>query len=334
MEDQCLPQIKIGDTIGIFSPSASVTHWAPRRFERSKRFLEGKGFKILEGSLTGKHDGYRSGSIQERAEELNALIRDPEVRCIMTTIGGMNSNALLPYVDYEALKQDPKLITGYSDATALLMGIYAKTGIPVLYGPALVASFGEFSPFIDWTYGYFKDVAMERKDKALPHDLLMPEFWTDEFIDWETQDRSKEQRPNGWMALGEGVVSGRLMGGNLNTLQGIWGSSYMPEIKTGDILLIEDSLKDAATVERSFAWLHLNGIFDRVGAVLLGKHELFKDSGTGRQPYEILLEVLGDKKVPILVDFDCCHTHPMIALPLGAEVEVDLNQKSVAILKW
>ncbi|MFA0349917.1 LD-carboxypeptidase, partial [Vibrio sp. 10N.222.55.C6] len=94
--------------------------------------------------LTGESEGYRSGSIQARAEELNQLIRDPDVRCIMSTIGGNNSNSLLSYIDYDALRDDPKIIVGYSDATALLLGIYAKTGLVTFYGPALVASFGEF----------------------------------------------------------------------------------------------------------------------------------------------------------------------------------------------
>ncbi len=78
-----------------------------------------KCFVLVEGSLTGQSDKYRSGSIQDRAEELNQLIRDPSVRCIMLTIGGTNSNSLLPYIDYEALKSDPKIIIGYSDVNRI-----------------------------------------------------------------------------------------------------------------------------------------------------------------------------------------------------------------------
>jgi muramoyltetrapeptide carboxypeptidase len=82
-----------GDTIGFFTPSSPATVFAPNRFQRAKNYLTNKGFKLVEGSLTGKSDFYRSGSIQERAEELNKLIRDPDVRCIMSTIGGSNSNS-------------------------------------------------------------------------------------------------------------------------------------------------------------------------------------------------------------------------------------------------
>lgn len=115
--------LKSGDKIGFFSPSSPATVIAPKRFERAKSYLINKGFKLQAGKLTGRSDHYRSGSILERANVLNELIRNPDVRCIISTIGGSNSNALLPYIDYEALRRDRKIIIGYSDITALLLGI-------------------------------------------------------------------------------------------------------------------------------------------------------------------------------------------------------------------
>ena len=92
-----LPErLKKGDLIAFFSPSSPITADAPKRFEKGKAFLQEKGFRLLPGKLTGRKDAYRSGSIADRAEELNELIRHPEVKCIMSTIGGMNSNSLLP----------------------------------------------------------------------------------------------------------------------------------------------------------------------------------------------------------------------------------------------
>jgi muramoyltetrapeptide carboxypeptidase LdcA involved in peptidoglycan recycling len=249
----------------------------------------------------------------------------------MSTIGGMNSNSILPYVDYEAFKKNPKIIIGYSDVTAILLAIYAKTGISTYYGPALVASFGEFPPFVDDTFNYFKEIVID--DIVFPHEFKIPEYWTDERIDWVIQDRSKEKRQNNWITVYKGKATGRVIGGNLNTMMGIWGSEYMPEIRNGDILFIEDSLKDAATIERSFSLLKINGVFDRVSGIILGKHELFDDMGTGRKPYEILLEVLGDKKIPFIADFDCCHTHPMITLPIGCKIKLDAINKKVTIVE-
>ncbi|MFU0824885.1 S66 family peptidase [Clostridium sp.] len=324
-------KLKAGDSIGIFSPSSPITYSCPKRFERAKKYLQEKGFKIIEGNLTGKHDFYRSGSIKERAEELNELIRNPEVKCIMSTIGGMNSNSILPYIDYEAFKRNPKVIVGYSDVTAILLAIYAQTGINTYYGPALVASFGEFPPFVDYTYKYFKEITMD--NIKIPYVFETPEYWTEEYINWETQSRSKKKRKNEWITVYNGVVKGRVIGGNLNTIEGIWGSKYMPEVKDGDILFIEDSLKDIATIERSFSLLKVNGVFDKISGIILGKHELFDDLKTGRKPYEVLLEVLEDRKIPFIADFDCCHTHPMFTLPIGCEIELNATDKKVSIIK-
>ncbi|MBD5799650.1 peptidase S66 [Bacillus pseudomycoides] len=326
-----LNPLKEGDTIGIYSPSSPVTYTSPERFNRAKKYLQDKGFHILEGNLTGKQDFYRSGSIQERAEELNALIRNLNVTCIMSTIGGMNSNSLLPYIDYKALKENPKIMIGYSDTTALLLGIYAQTGITTFYGPALVPSFGEFEPFVDSTYTYFAEALMEEQE--IPYKVKQPLFWTDDFINWEEKTKDKELRKNEWICVNGGKTTGRLIGGNLNTIQGIWGSPFMPGIKEGDILFIEDSSKDAATIERSFSLLKINGVFDKVSGIILGKHEQFDDCGTHRKPYEILLEVLQNRNIPFLADFDCCHTHPMMTMPIGVQVEMDATNKRVRIIE-
>src|SRR5581483_3420060 len=95
-----------GDGIGFFSPSIPATLYK-KRFLRAQNFMEDKGFKLYPGEPTGKSDHYRSGTIKERVNELNTLIRNPKVRCIISTTGGMNSNSLLPYIDYGALKRDP-----------------------------------------------------------------------------------------------------------------------------------------------------------------------------------------------------------------------------------
>jgi muramoyltetrapeptide carboxypeptidase LdcA involved in peptidoglycan recycling len=164
------PGLNPGDTIGFFSPSSAATAWAPNRFARAKAYLAAQGFELKAGSLTGEQDHWRSGSIAARADELNALIRDPQVRAIMSVIGGSNSNSLLPYLDFDALKRDPKIVIGYSDVTALLLGIHAQTGLVTFYGPALVASFGELSPLVDETLAGFRQICMAG-GASLPHRL-------------------------------------------------------------------------------------------------------------------------------------------------------------------
>ncbi len=324
-----LPEkLKYGDTIAFFSPSSPATFWAPERFKRAKNFLEDKGFNLAAGKLTGKSDYYRSGSIQERADELNELIADKDIKCIMSTIGGTNSNSLLPYINYAALKKNPKIIIGYSDMTAVLFGIYSKTELVTFYGPALVSSFGEMGKLLDLTFNYFENVLIKAD---IPCCIENPEIWTDEFIDWEEQDREKKVFKNQLVSINEGVAYGRLIAGNLNTMLGIYGSEYMPVIKEGDILLIEDSLKDAADIERSFAHLKINNVFDKISGLILGKHEQFNDRGSNRKPYEIMMEVIGRQNYPILAEYDCAHTHPMITLPIGVNVKLDAALQTLTI---
>ena len=326
-------RLKKGDTIAFFSPSSPVTANAPKRFQRAKDFISGNGFRLFEGNLTGKADFYRSGSIKQRTDELNSLIENPDVKCIISTIGGMNSNSLLPYINYKQLEKTPKIIIGYSDVTAILLGIYAKIGLVTYYGPAFVATFGEFSPYQNLSFDFFSDILINKTKP--PFILPTPSFWTDEFILWEEQDRSKTQVQNNLITVNPGVTKGRVIGGNLNTMQGFWGSQYFPEIKEGDILFIEDCLLNIATVERSFSLLKTNNVFSRISGLILGKHELFKDLGSGRKPYEVLLEVIGEPNFPILAEFDCSHTHPMLTLPIGINIELDAtNQKVTLLEEW
>ncbi|MFP7235576.1 S66 family peptidase [Bacillus altitudinis] len=322
-----LRRLQKGDKIGIYSPSSPASSTSPLRYERAKEWLEKKEFIVVPGSLTGKEDHYRSGTIQERAAELNELMAREDLSCIMSMIGGTNSNSLLPYLDFELLIKHPKIMIGYSDATAILLAAYEKTGLPVFYGPALVPSFGEFEPFVDHTYQSFEDILIH--PQPIPYQVKKPPFWTEELINWEEKIREKEKRPNEWMCVIEGQAEGRLIGGNLNAMYGIWGSEFMPQIQKGDILLIEDCMKTASIVEKNFSLLKINGVFERVSGILLGKHELFDDEGTGKRPHDLLLEVLGDTKRPLIAEFDSAHTHPMLTMPIGTQVKMNATSREV-----
>lgn len=324
-----LPQMNGPISIGIFSSSSPISATVPIRYNRGVQYLKSKGYQVINGQLYGKQDYYRSGTILERAEEFNQLLYHDDVQIIMAAIGGNNTNSILPYIDYAYLKSHPKVIIGYSDTTALLLAIYAKTGLPTFYGPAVASSFGEFPPFVDWTFENFD--SMMKGTLSYPYEYKMPKVWTDEFINWSEQNRFKQQHDNHWVCVNPGICRGRLIGGNLNTMEGFWGTEYMPAIRAGDILLLEDSLKDACTIERSFSLLKLSGVFEKVSGIILGKHEKFDDNGTGRQPYEILQEVMGDVHIPLLADFDCCHTHPMLTVPIGCEVILDATNKKVTL---
>lgn len=324
--------LKKGDGIAVFSPSFPATALAKERYNRGKQYLIEKGFNFIEGDLVGKSDIYRSGTIQERADEFNALLHNPEVKCMIAATGGSTANSILPYIDYDYLKENPKIIVGFSDITSLLLGIYAKTGVITYYGPSLVGGFGEFAPLVDETYAYFE--AMVCQKPMFPYNFPTPKAWTDEEINWNKQDRAKTLYDNELVTVNHGKAVGRLIGGTLNTMiMSVWGSEYMPTIQKGDILFIEDYNKTIGIEERLFTNLKLNGVFDKIGGLILGKHAQFKDEGTGRKPYEVLLEVIGTPTFPILAEFDCGHAHPMLTVPIGGIVGLDATNKRVTLIK-
>ncbi|RIW33998.1 LD-carboxypeptidase [Bacillus salacetis] len=324
-------KLKRGDTIGIITPSTPAPVLFKERYERGLAQLRSMGFNVLKGKCAQSNQGYRSASIQQRAEEINELIHNKEVKAIISTIGGTNSNSLLPYIDYEELKRQPKILMGYSDVTALLLGVYTKTGMPAFYGPAIVPSFGEYPEMLPKGREYFEKSVMHQQE--IPYTLEIPGEWTEEMIDWRTQDREKKMVPNaGWKSLRKGKVRGKLIGGNLNTLSGILASEYFPDV-TGAILFIEDSFKDMAIQERSLSMLKLAGIFDSVSGLIVGKHEHFDDCNAPFTFEELLLEILGGSELPILANVDIGHTFPSHVFPIGIEAEMDAGNGRITFLE-
>ncbi|WP_102691920.1 S66 family peptidase [Rummeliibacillus pycnus] len=323
--------LKKGDVVGVFSPSKPASVTAQARYVRGKQVLESLGLIVKEGILTGKADYYRSGTPKERAAEFNSLLRDPEVKMIMPSIGGTNANSILPYIDYEAFQQHPKIIVGLSDVTAILLALYRKTGIPVFYGPSVASTLGEFPPLVEDTIKYFKWMFME--ENHVPYTIPMPKQWSDDKVNWLEKTEVKKYYKNEWICVKKGKVTGKLIGGNVNTMYGTIGTEYFPIIEEGDLLLIEDTTKSAAVMEKNFAMLKLHGILEKVTGIILGKHEQYDDMGTGRKPYELLLEQLDGREIPILAEFDTCHTHPLHSMPFGRQVELNATEKRVTLVE-
>ncbi len=135
------------------------------------------------------------------------------------------------------------------------------------------------------------------------------------------------------VTLNDGIVEGRLIACNLNTLLGFMASEYMPDIMEGDILLIEDKNLDAETVEWEFSMLKVSGVFDKISGLILGKHIDFNDRGTGKKHYQILQEVMGKVEFPVLSEFDCSHSMPMLTIPIGCKARLDATKKQVTLLE-
>lgn len=159
--------------------------------------------------------------------------------------------------------------------------------------------------------------------------------WSDEAKNWLEWTEEKQLYLNKWHSYNAGVIEGRLIAGNNNAMYGSIGTEYFPEFHEGDILLIEDSYKDLATVEKNMAMLKLHGLLEKAGGIILSKYEQFNDLGTGRKPIDVLLEQLDGRTIPLLTDFDTGHTHPMHPLAIGKKVRLDSKEgKLYCIEAW
>ena len=323
------PRLSPGDAIGIFSPSCPATAWIPERTQLAIEFLEKRGAKIIRGSLWEREANYRSGTILERAQELNSLIRNPDIRCIMAASGGFVSNSILPYIDYEALRRNSKIIVGYSDVTAILLAIYAKTGLTTFYGPTFIPVFGEALPYSEESHQYFQHIVSGTQD--FPYTYEMPRNWTEDSVGLEEPEYECTPQENQWVCVRKGQAHGRLIGGNLDTLYGIWGSPYMPEICDGDILYLEEKRKTPEEIERAISHLEICGVFSKISGLVLGKCQDYSPKGTGLTFWEATMEILGKYDFPILAEFDCGHTKPMHTLPIGCRVELDSEKKQLVL---
>lgn len=331
-----LPKLDTGSTIGIMSPSSPITYDAPYPSEIAENYLKAKGFKIVKGSLYGKLDScYRSGTIKERAEELNELIHNDEIDCIMAAAGGYVSVSMLPYLDYDYLKKNPKIIVGHSDVTSLLLAINQKCGFPTFYGPNLVTSFAHK----DFYQKYALDTFLNVIDHTEPYIIEKPQFYTDESTDWYTDKesfnenlRNEREIPNEWKTVIPGKARGRLIGGNTDNFSLLYGNQYCSQIQNGDILFLENINEEADFFERCISSLYTYGVFDKISGLILGKPKGYKDIGSGKSELDILFEIIGKPKFPILADVDCGHTVPIITFPIGAEIEIDTDKKDIKIL--
>lgn len=299
------------------------------------------GFDVVEGALTARArvpgavaaQGYRSGSPKERAGELMSLFLDPSVRAIISTIGGANSSSLLPYLDFDAIRANPKVFCGYSDVTSLHLAIWTKAGLSTFYGPAVVPSFGEFPAGFAVTWESFLDATVRHRVGS--RRLVAPARWSrfaPRFNDPRSSIPSERrwQDNEGWRVVVPGCATAPVICANLNTLVSIAGTQYEPDL-TGHILLIEEMAAPLSRYERNLRHLQLLGVFDRIAGLLIGKPEAPDLEGAPFTAEELLREVIGPVRYPVVMDIDVGHTHPSLTLALGTPIEVQATGESAHI---
>ncbi|MER5727701.1 S66 peptidase family protein [Streptomyces sp. NPDC002138] len=314
------PRLRPGAVVGVAATSAWAAGRFPERTRRAVDALERELGCTVRLAPEGRYAGSIAGTGRERARALIELFADPEVEAVFTTIGGNNSNDLLEHLDPLA-DLPPKILVGYSDNTALLLGYQALTGATVFYGPALLPQFGEWPrPFAETT-GPLRDTLMTGAGGAWP----LPGWWTEPGGDWAGADREARPRHTGGpYVLRPGRGEGVLFGGNVPTLGVLAGTRWLRPPDGPTVLCLEGTA-DGASVpafQRSLTQLRQLGIAERATAVLVGRtpgsaHDPERDAAFHR----ILLDAFpGD--VALVTDLPFGHTDPILTVPLGARASV------------
>lgn len=319
------PLLRRGDTVRVIAPAMSramVTehdHTAviEARFARL-------GLRISYGVHVDERDAFDSSSVASRAADLHSAFADPDVAAVLTVIGGYNSNELLPHLDWDLIAAHPKVLCGYSDISALQNAVFAHTGLVTWSGPHW-SSFGMRDHF-DETEQWFVQAMFDGQPIALhPAANWIDDAW---FLD---QDDRHPRPTDGWWALQHGAAAGRLLGGNLGTVNLLQGTGHMPPLD-GALLVLED---DAASNPPTFArdLTSLLQVPDATGiqGLVIGRFQ--EASGMTR---ELLAQIVATQPrlegLPVLANVDFGHTFPMATMPLGGEARLTAGAPSALVL--
>lgn len=296
--------LKKGATIGLCAP-AGPSHDLTE-IDRFKNFLIEKGFKVKEGRSIRKHLGYFTSTDAQRAEEFMELIEDTSVDAIFFTRGGWGCARLLDLLNFETIKNNPKIILGFSDITSLLIGITHKTGLITFHGPNGNASWEQ--PSYQWI------------EKLL---------FSENSILFEAKGMQRTSQKT----IISGIAEGILIGGNLSVLCGILGSKYVPSWEN-KILFLEEVAEEPYRVDRMLTQLKLNGVFDQIAGVVLGQFKkcLAEEPTWAFTVEEVLEQHFGNLKIPIFANAPVGHVKDKYCLPIGQLVQIDADKFTILTL--
>lgn len=321
-------KLKPGDEIRVIAPARSLKIIGQDSREIARKRFEEAGLKVTFGKNTTDEncDLFASAAVEKRLEDLHEAFADKRVKAIFTVIGGANSNMLLPYINYELIKQNPKIFCGFSDITALLNGIYAKTGMVTFSGPHF-SSLGMLKGAEYTLDNLWKMVMGSGENEAAPSAQWSDDAW---FIN---QNERNFIANEGWKILQPGAACGKIIGGNLGTFDLLLGTSFRPAFNEPTILFVEDCFTsggDAATFERNLQALCYQEDFGNVKGVVIGRFQKASEVSSEKLAY-IVRNQRALKNLPVLADVDFGHTTPLLTLPIGGTAELDTEKRQLKL---
>lgn len=302
-----------GDTIGIVAPASPSDK--PYELERAKAFIEGLGYRVVIAPHVDLRKGFVAASEEERAADINAMFADPAIDAVCCARGGYGSAQIIRHLDFDLIRRNPKIFTGFSDITSLHLAINALAGLVTFHGPGM----SRFNPedLTEYTKTQFF--------KALTTDVPLGDIPLHD--------------PKKWLyTVCGGAAEGELIGGNMTLLCASLGTPFQPDVR-GKILFLEDVDTEPWIMDNNMSHLRNAGLLDAAAAVVVGECK-------GCEPFDYKPGFLSDVSVeevfdyylkplgkPALYGLPLGHTDDMATLPLGVRVGLDASAKTLTVLE-
>ena len=324
------PKLKKGDEIRVIAPSRSLSLVTEVNIKLAKENLEKQGYKVTFSKNCRENDMFMSSSVKSRVEDLHQAFKDKKVKAILTVIGGFNSNELLPYLDYKLIKNNQKILCGYSDITALANAITAKTGLVTYSG--LHFSTWAMKKGFEYNLEYFNKCLVEDKK----YTVESSELWSDDAW-YRDQENRKFEKNEGYVVINKGEAEGTILGGNLCTLNLLQGTEFMPNI-SNSILFIEDDDMTGSSFgvefNRNLQSLIHQPNFKKVKGIIIGRFQ--KKAEMTIEKLKFIIQTKKElKSIPIIANVDFGHSNPFITFPIGGTAKISTlkGKARIEILK-
>ncbi|MDZ7806889.1 MAG: LD-carboxypeptidase [Gracilimonas sp.] len=288
--------LKVGDTLGLVAPASPI--YQDQVFDEMIDNLEELGFQLKLGDSVQKQYGYLAGKDEERLHDLMTMFKDDEVDGIMCIRGGWGSNRILPKIDYELIRNNPKVLCGFSDITSIHLAINKYSGLYTFHGPVGKSVWNKF------TTQAFRNTVMSPKLK----DMKIPE----------------DERENGFM-ISSGKASGKLYGGNLSVLTTLIGTDYLPDLESA-ILFLEDIGENVYRIDRMLTHLKMAGILDKINGLIFGKCTDCSSGQNSLEMDEVLKHHIEPLEIPAFYGAMISHEDNNLTIPVGMNAEMDADK--------
>ena len=331
-----------GDRVATVSLSWGGPSVFPHRYEIGKQQLQQEfGLQVVEMPNTLKPADWLYQNPKARADDLMQAFSDLSIKGIIATIGGDDSIRLLPYIDFNIIRSNPKIFMGYSDTTISHLMCH-KAGLVSFYGPTVMVEFAENG-------GMFPYVTKSLRQNIFSSNVIgevkpCTDGWTVEMLDWsnpENQNQKRKLNPStGWKFLqGTGIHRGHLIGGCIEVFDWTRGTELFPENWRDAILFLETS-EDApppSFVKYVLRVLSTIGILPQLSGILFGRPGGQVPPADFEKYDQAILDVVrnenGLKDLPILTNMDFGHTSPIMTIPYGLQAEIDCEDQKFSIVE-